>query len=84
MSQSGCTDDATADAIDATVAELAALGVQSATTGDQSVTAIDVLKLDELARRKRADAVTCGSSGRVRSGWRGIVTGRAVMGGPTD
>lgn len=70
----------TADEIATAAAEVAEIGVQSATTGDQTTTAMDPEKLlrvaDKLAAREAA-AGTNGNGG-ARSGWRSLRAARYV------
>jgi hypothetical protein len=55
--------------------------VQSATTDGQTTTAIDPLKLDELAQRQKARAAATGNGG---CGWTGLAKSRVVPGGMTE
>lgn len=69
------------EAVETAAAEIAAGGVQSATTGDQSTTAIDPLKLLEVARQQKAEQVRAANNG---CGWTGLAKSRVIPGGMTS
>jgi hypothetical protein len=69
------------EAIETAAAEIAAIGVQSATTGDQTTSVIDPLKLDELAQRQKTRAAAATNGG---CGWTGLAKSRVVPGGMTE
>lgn len=61
----------TADEIATAAAEVAEIGVQSSTTGDQTTTAMDPEKLLRVADKLRANSAADGTNanGGSKSGW---------------
>lgn len=76
----------TSDDIADAAAEVAEIGVQSATTGDQTTTAMDPEKLLRVADKVEQRAAMAGDNGRggARSGWRGLRPARYVPPGGGD
>ncbi len=70
----------TADEIATAAAEIAEIGVQSNTTGDQTTTAMDPEKLLRVADKVAARDAQAGSNGNggARSGWRSLRAARYV------